>query len=141
MLRALTIGKKEKKAIKDVLRYSANNKMTHSDLMRICEGVKDPAGTNPKHICTFPGGFRVVFCIEEQLIGWCNHMSVSIDEPGELPSVPEVEVIMNEFGMWGTSLNCDSIWVEGKCHKLPSGELVDAVNLLQKIKNKSYSCV
>lgn len=132
--RALVLGKKEKRAIKRVLKYATEHKVNIRDVKRISEGVIPPVGISPKYACEIPEGYRVVFCKEEQAAGWCNHLSVSIDDPGALPSVPAVEAIMHEFGMWGTSMDCLSIWIEEKCHELPNKEIVDAVNLIQVCK-------
>jgi len=132
--RSLVLGKKEKRAIKRVLIYASEHTVSIRDVKRISEGVIPPVGIAPQYACEIPEGYRVVFCKEEQPAGWCNHLSVSIDDPEALPSVPAVEAIMHEFGMWGTSMDCLSIWIDSKCFEFPNGSLVDAVNLIQVCK-------
>lgn len=46
-----------------------------------------------------PVGFRANISFEEQPIGLCRHLSISVDRPGQMPSVPAVEMIAQAFGL------------------------------------------
>lgn len=46
-----------------------------------------------------PHGYMVAFSVEEQPGGLCNHLSVSVDKPGMLPSPDAVAMIADACGM------------------------------------------
>ncbi len=71
-----------------------------------------------------PVGFRVAFSVEEQPAGWLHHLSVSVDTPGKLPSIPAVVMICKEYGI----KNWDRVWVE----EFDPGH--SAVNILELYK-------
>jgi hypothetical protein len=71
-----------------------------------------PAGDYPNHSMKISQGYRVVFSIEEQPVGWCKHLSVSVDAVGRLPCQEAVELIMKEFGMGNDIHDCLNIWIE-----------------------------
>lgn len=45
-----------------------------------------------------PIGYRCTFTIEEQPTATCRHLSVSVNEPGRMPSIEAVRDLMREFG-------------------------------------------
>lgn len=46
-----------------------------------------------------PVGFRVAFSIEEQPVGMCGHLSISVDNPRKVPHPEAVKMIANEYGL------------------------------------------
>src|SRR5262245_60720176 len=46
-----------------------------------------------------PVGFTAVISFEEQPVGLCKHLSVSIDKHGMLPNLEAVKMIGKEFGI------------------------------------------
>jgi len=112
----------DKDAVIKVISYAQEHKYSMGDLRRVMEGINPPAGDNPRHVCHFFHGYKVVYSIEEQPLGLCHHLSVSIDS--ELPCVEAVEAIMKEFGIIGTIYDCLHTWIEED----------RAINLLQKIE-------
>jgi hypothetical protein len=57
-----------------------------------------------------PFGYRAAFSIEEQPIGLCDHLSVSVDDPARLPSPEAVKLIAEAFGMPFNELV--TLWLE-----------------------------
>lgn len=47
------------------------------------------------------GNVRVAFSIEEQPVGMCAHLSLSVSKPGKVPGPAAVEMIASAFGMKG----------------------------------------
>ena len=58
-----------------------------------------------------PQGYRVAYSIEEQPIGMCAHLSVSVDKRGKLPSITSIEAIAFEFNI---NMKTDklTVWLE-----------------------------
>ena len=46
-----------------------------------------------------PMGYRANFSVEEQPIGLCDHLSVSVDDPARVPSPDAVLLIAKAYGM------------------------------------------
>jgi hypothetical protein len=53
----------------------------------------------PSAHMVFPGGHRVAYSVEEQPIGFCAHLSISVARKGKMPSLEAVQMIAEEFGM------------------------------------------
>ena len=131
MDRVLYIGPKEKEAIDNLVKYAEANRISFSEMKELMDGKKPPMGDNPDYICYLTNGYRVVYSIEEQPLGWCRHISISVDTPKKMPSIPAVETIMHEFGFTGTIADCISVWVENDVDVIGVGP-VHAANALQK---------
>jgi hypothetical protein len=57
-------------------------------------------GNDENHVLFIPAGYRVVYSIEQQQVGWCQHISISVDTPGMWPSQESVSRILKElFGI------------------------------------------
>jgi hypothetical protein len=97
-------------------------------LKKTMTGDYPPAGDYPDFKVLIPNGFRVVYSIEEQPIGWCGHLSVSVDSPEKVPGIPAVEAIMAEFGMGKDINNCLNVWIEETEPR--------AVNVLTKLEGE-----
>jgi hypothetical protein len=113
MTRALLIGEKERTAIKDAIARAATHPITlemvkamHVDAdrrltlaMRREQQGPDWERKQPysEHV-ELPIGIRAAISFEEQPIGMCRHLSVSVDKPGALPNPAIVESLMKEFG-------------------------------------------
>jgi hypothetical protein len=123
-MRALLIDAEAKAQIKKVIAYAQENRLSPGDLQINMGGLKGPIGDNPNHVCHFFDGYRVVYSIEQQPIGDCHHLSVSVDAKGRYPTPQAVELIMKEFGIPGTIMGCVNCWME---------EEVQAINVLQLV--------
>lgn len=118
-MRILQITDETRKDIKKVIEYAENNILDNARLADPKEFL--PVGDNPDHVVHIHDGYRVVFSIEEQSIGLCNHISISVESKDKYPNEHAVNMILNEFNM---SLdNSLSIWLE---------ENVRAINILGK---------
>lgn len=70
-------------------------------------GFERPAS----ELVVIPHGYHVAFSVEEQPTGLCNHLSVSVDALGKLPSPEAVSLIAEEYGMTMV-LGDTAIWLE-----------------------------
>jgi len=80
--------------------------------------------------CHLQSDYRCVYSIEEHPMGWCRHLSVSVNSAEKLPNPMAVEMIMHEFGFTGTIHAQKYVWVENNA-QTPLGKVVSAVNIVQ----------
>lgn len=113
------IGRAE---IKRVMDFADKHRDPIANLHARISGALPPIGDNPNFVCTLPVGFRIVYSIEQQPIGWCRHISVSVDG-AKLPNPMAVRMIADEFG-FGPMEHWDNIWVENN----------NAVNVIERLK-------
>lgn len=131
-MRALVIDENVREQIQQVKDYAEANPFSMDDLLDTKNGELAAAGDlDGKHVLEIPVGYRVVFSMEQQPAGLCRHMSVSVDFPGKLPSVPSVIMLMKEFG-FDHPLDDDfphhgKVWME-------EGGYGTAINVLEIIK-------
>lgn len=106
----LVIGPDQEKAIADLMELARANPLTREYLARMCQGFDpaDPAtrhpdaGTIPLHFTIdLPIGVRVTYTEEQQPIGMCRHLSVSIDKLEWVPAPPVVDELLSQFGFVG----------------------------------------
>jgi hypothetical protein len=60
----------------------------------------------------FPGGFHAAFSIEQQPLGLCSHLSISVEgraKKDAMPSPEAVQMIAEEFGV---PFPADKMWME-----------------------------
>ena len=69
---------------------------------------------------------RIVFSIEEQPIGLCRHISISLDASKFLPSTKSMNKIIKKFGFEEEIDNC-YVYVE-------EFDYANAVNIIEPIK-------
>lgn len=67
-------------------------------------GFERPAS---EHVL-IPRGYRAAFSIEEQPVGLCLHLSISVDKKGKVPNEHAVKEIAAAYGI--TSF--DRVWLE-----------------------------
>lgn len=130
MDRVLYIGPKEREAIDKLVDFAEKHRI-NKDLMQKSMKREWAAGDDPNYICYIEAGYRIVYSIEEQPIGWCRHLSVSVDDPQKSPHPMAVEMLMKEFGFRGGIQECINVWIEENVH-LSTGQIVNAVNALQE---------
>lgn len=80
-------------------------------------------------VCTLHFGYKIVFTIEEQKIGWSRHLSCSVtqDKPGVWPNPMAVEMIMKEFGFKCGLRDAYSVYQEPEFHAINVIELMEVV--------------
>lgn len=124
-MRPLAIGEKEKKAIKQLIEYARTHPYSREKLQLIVDGMEQAPGDIKPYSISLPVGFKVVFTIEDQPMGICKHLSVSVDDPKKLPSPEAINMIAEEFGFVGTVENMEygTVFLE---------EESNAINIIQK---------
>lgn len=126
-MRPMVLNGDARVRIARVMEYAEANVVKLADIREVIEGKRAPAGDIPEHVCVIPVGFRAVFSMEEQAVGLCRHLSVSIDGPADkVPNPEAVRALMEEFGFEGT-LEDACVWSE------PFGEGV-AINVMEQVK-------
>jgi len=111
--RALVIREQERAAIKAAIERAAEHPITLAMLEALqikdagahltLEMRKKQFGADwdkrPKsEFVDLPVGFRAAISFEEQPVGLCRHLSISVDKPGALPNPAAVGMIAKEFG-------------------------------------------
>ncbi|TXI10931.1 MAG: hypothetical protein E6Q68_07185 [Polynucleobacter sp.] len=132
--RALVLNEQTRADIKKVISHAEHNIFTEEDMVdRINNpGKHKPPGDIEEFKCFVPIGFRCVFTIEKQPIGWCRHLSVSIDAKDKVPSFAATLELAREFGMDVKAMeDFDHSWIE----EIEPGK--SAVNVLTKITPKN----
>lgn len=132
-MRILQIDQRGKEAIQRLKTYAEGHKVDLESIKRMASGTQSPVGNDTNYSCYLHDGYRIVFSIEQQSSGWYRHISISVDDPQKVPSVPSTEMIMNEFGFKGTVNDCDSLWIEPDVPVINVGK-VSAINLVQRIE-------
>jgi len=122
-MRALVIDEKAKEKIRNLIKFAESHPYSIEHLKKVISGDRPPAGDYPEHVITLHEGYKVVFSIEEQPIGLCKHLSVSVNTEGMTPRPEAVELIMDEFGMGNNIHDCINVWLEKE---------TESVNVLTK---------
>lgn len=94
------------KTIEQLKEYADKNRVSKPFLVALHNALQKGEqvtafGDNPEYSTFVDVGnqaYRVVFTIEEQPIGWCNHISISLNK-SFLPYETAVEEIIKKFGM------------------------------------------
>ena len=111
--------------IKRVIKYAEENIVPHSMLEAMIDGHAPPVGDNKYHNCTIRP-YRVVYSIEEQAIGLCRHLSVSLPKSRSIPNLNVLNELIEMFGFEGDIHDC-YVWIEDLTP-------IRAVNLVQPLK-------
>lgn len=75
-----------------------------------------------------PDGFKVAYSVEEQPVGMCGHLSISINRRGKLPNLVAVETLAFEFDIDMKKGEC-TVWLE---EFEPGWQAVNVVGLIGK---------
>lgn len=119
----INITDKDRDRIKELIEFAEDNVSTYEDLIDRSNNPDKAVGLNEKHNCIIDGGYRIVYSVEEQSFGKCKHISITYND--DLPSIPDAEIIMKEFGM-NSDLRASHIYQE----KIDGGH---AINFIQPI--------
>lgn len=100
-MRFLLIDQIKKDIINQVREYANLHRITKTEMQaRLKDPNTLPIGDNLLHTCFIDDGYTCVFSVEEHPMGWCNHLSVSVDSTDDkLPSIPAVQMLLKEFGI------------------------------------------
>jgi hypothetical protein len=97
-MRVLFLTEQKKAEIQRLIRYAEDHVVLIDHTKRVLEGIAPPVGDDPQHVVHVDLGYRCVFSIEEQPMGLCRHLSVSINRKGKWPAPEAVNVLLEAFG-------------------------------------------
>jgi hypothetical protein len=122
-MRPLLIGRIERAQIARAIRKASAKPLSLEAITAVpgFEGDKahykleDRKGTPSRDDCItvnvlLPRGYRVALTFEEQPLGLCKHLSISVDALGDLPNPHAVAWICHEYGMRFPPVG--KIWLE-----------------------------
>ena len=125
-MRILQIDDDTRAEVAKVIAYAKEHRYDkHMIKLLISRDLKS-AGDNPDYLVHIHDGYRVVYTLEEHPIGWCHHMSISIDRSKMYPHEAAVQMIMQLFGMDPKFENCLAVWPEKE---------TESVNIIQESKD------
>jgi hypothetical protein len=120
MAQILVVDQRMRERLRALQEYAKENIITADRLKLMVEGKVRPIGDNENFSVYIPLGYRAVFSIEEQPIGLCRHLSISVARHAKLPNPQAVEEVMKYLGFIGGVTKCQ-VWIENKI----------AINVLQ----------
>jgi hypothetical protein len=126
-MRALVIDEAAKAKVATMVEYAEQHPFSMDDLLDIHNKQLDPAGYRPGHCVHLDHGFRIVYCIENQVVGRIRHLSVCVDADHALPNPAMVKVIMELIGFKNELERCE-VKMED------TSPVRKAVNILEIIK-------
>lgn len=125
MPRILQIDDYVRKEVEKVKKYAFEHPYGEVYREKVLAGEALPVGDNPDHVVHIHDGYRAVYSIT--VINKINyhHLSISYEEQGKYPGIPEAELILELFGMGNSVVDLDNVWLE---------EQVQAVNFIKEIE-------
>ena len=96
-MRALIIDENAKNQIRKLIEYAEHKPVSLQDMQDTLSGKKKPIGDNLMHVLHLFQGYRVVYSEENQPMGLCRHLSISV-EGDKYPHPVACEEILKEFG-------------------------------------------
>jgi hypothetical protein len=111
--RPLLINDKVLIRVHEIQDWAKANIVTTEQIQQMMRREIPSIGNSPECRMIIPIGYRVVYSIEAQPPGLCDHISVSVEDTNLdcLPSTIAVETIMQLFGM-PKLVDCIAQWVE-----------------------------
>lgn len=128
MTRMLIIREKERLAIAELRAFANANIFEARELLETAtKNIRAYRDFMKILSINIPNGYRVTYSHEQQPVGLCSHISVSVDAVRMLPSVPAMDLILQEFSMRPITESI-SVWIEDvdATHK--------AVNVIQLLE-------
>lgn len=123
-MRALLIDETAKSSIAKTVFFAEENRYPRFQMISLMNGNIPTPGDIEGHCCYLADGFKTVFTIEEQPMGWCRHLSVSVASMDKLPHIEAVKMIMKEFGIEKSLEDCH-VYIEDSFPK--------SVNIISQI--------
>ena len=98
-MRMLLLGPEQEKAIATMVANAEKNIFEEKDLKGLLTGDTVIPGDDPRFHCYIPQGYKVVYTLERHTeAGLIRHLSISVDAPGMLPSIPATSTLMKLVG-------------------------------------------
>jgi len=111
-LRPLVITEAERASIRRVVEHAERNVVSRKRLEDMIAGRASAPGDTSEFTCVIPVGYRCVYSIEEQPMGVCRHLSISVLGEGVAPSEAAVDMLAAEFGFRGGVKAMNQAWME-----------------------------
>ena len=100
MVRVLEISSETKKDAAMVIEYAKEHRYSKAMCKLINSGDLPPAGDDPNFLLYIHDGYRVIYSIEEQPLGWFHHISISVEVEGNYPNEEAVQIILELFNIF-----------------------------------------
>jgi len=123
-MRILQIDHNTREDIAKVLKYADEHRYSEAMMKLVMAGDIKPAGDDPGFLVHIHDGYRVIYSLEEQPLGWCSHISISVDRSKKYPHEMAVQEILGAFGMKKDFNECIKIWMD---------EGTESINILQVV--------
>jgi len=123
MLRIINIDDYVLNEAKKVISYASEHPYDESYRILLKSGDVLPVGDNPDHVVHIHQGYRAVYSITTLDSKRYQHLSISVEEKGKYPGIPESEMILDLFGMGKDIHDLENVWME---------EDVQAINFLKE---------
>lgn len=94
---ALAEARKTPVTLRDALAVDMHDKIK-DDVLALAD-KPDAKHLPPTYSVMIPVGYRLALCFEEQPDGLALHVSMSVDEPGQMPGVEAVKALLRAVGI------------------------------------------
>lgn len=94
----LILDDRAKERIEKIIDYAHRHPLSMDDMLDIMNKAQEPPGNNPEHV-TIIGNVKCVYSEEQQNVGLCKHLSISVNNPGSLPNPEIVKQILLLFNI------------------------------------------
>lgn len=126
-MRPLIVAPGTKEEIAAVIEHARKNPYIKADIEKIMRGAT-PVGDQEGFTVEIPFGFKAVYSVEEHPIGWCHHISISVERLGSYPHERAALEIIKLFGIDCEYGHWDGFWID---------EENQAINFVIKIKEEN----
>lgn len=119
---------------KEVMAYAFEHRETIKSLRDRMSSFTPPPGLNPDHVLEIPIGYKVAYMVEQDEMGWQEHVSIMVSQPKLSPTPDAVVKILGLFDIHFTDvakllINAKKIWEEKVSATHSAQNLTYAVNL------------
>lgn len=134
-LRPMVIDEAVKTRLSEIAKLAEENPV---DMPALMESIKTPTGKH-QHMrqmtaqtMEIPFGYMVTYSIETgQPVGDCRHMSMSVDNPNNMPHPVALWEIAKLLGFWGELSDVDGMYPE-KLFRGVDEAMGLAINIIQR---------
>lgn len=122
-MRALILNAETRKEIAEAVERARANPIVIDKAMQAAAADRDAAYVPladrkpgpvrpPSEHVLIPQGYRASISFEIQPVGLCRHLSISLDSPGRIPTIPAVQMISEAFGFGAFPPALGKVWIE-----------------------------
>lgn len=123
-MRPLIIDENAYREIERVMTFACERTIDRTTLEKFTEGIEQntcdvqtdgkPTPLGVDNFCILPFGYKCAFTVEEQPMGWCRHISISVFPPedGKFPNEVAVAMLLGCFGFHNGIGRGNHLWIE-----------------------------